>query len=146
MVTLRSRPRHSAARKSSAAKSTATAKPWLAGGLVFAVLGLAVDFQGLQDWLTTEPAIQSSRCEAIVQADTLLSRKQLAEFLTIPERDTKARVREVVAEPYCRMPQLNVRSGVVAEREVYPLAFDPSTQLVILYEGEEYAGYRFSFE
>ena len=47
MVTLRSRPRYSAARKTSAAKSAATAKPLLAGGLVFAVVGLAVDFQGL---------------------------------------------------------------------------------------------------
>jgi hypothetical protein len=50
-----------------------------------------------------------------------------------------------VSEPYCKLPTLNVRAGVEAEREAYPLEFDPATTLVILYENDEYAGYRFSF-
>ena len=61
-------------------------------------------------------------------------------------RDAKTRVRQIVSEPYCQLPTLKVRSGVDAEREAYPLAFDPGTTLVILYENDEYAGYRFSFE
>ncbi|WP_179228673.1 hypothetical protein [Leptolyngbya ohadii] len=46
-------------------------------------------------------------------ANVIISREQLAQFLTI------------------------------SERAVYPLAFDRQTWLVVLYEGEEYAGYQF---
>ncbi|MFE4107267.1 hypothetical protein [Almyronema epifaneia] len=121
-------------------------KPFLAGGLMFAVVGLLFDFQGVRSFLDPSKAASTQRCETIVQAQAKLSRETLAQLLTIPERDTKARVREVVAEPYCQLPELKVRSGVVAEREAYPLEFDPKTQLVILYENDEYAGYRFDFQ
>lgn len=121
-------------------------KPLLAGGLIFAALGLTFDFQDMRSLLTPAKSNRAEACEAIVQPEAQLSREQLAHLLAIPERDTKERVRQVVAEPYCRLPSLNVRSGVAAEREAYPLAFDPKTQLVLLYENDEYAGYRFNFE
>lgn len=121
-------------------------KPLLAGGLIFAVLGLMFDFQGMRSLITPAQTVQAGECEAIIQTDAQLTREQLAQLLAIPERDSKARVREIVSEPYCTLPALNVRSGVAAEREAYPLAFDPKTQLVILYENDEYAGYRFNFE
>jgi hypothetical protein len=139
--------RHPAPRSPSvAAAPGASIKPLLAGGLIFAVLGLMFDFQGMRSLIAPSQQVRSGECEAIVQTEARLTREQLAQLLIIPERDTKERVRQVVSEPYCRLPELNVRSGVVAEREAYPLAFDPSTQLVILYENDEYAGYRFSFE
>ncbi|NEP19711.1 MAG: hypothetical protein F6J97_22950 [Leptolyngbya sp. SIO4C1] len=124
-------------------------KPLIAGGLMFALVGLVFDMQGIQSFLGRPSSAQtgfgSDRCDAIMQAEAKLSREQLARLLTIPERDAKSRVRQVVSEPYCTLPTLNVRSGVTAEREAYPLAFDPATTLVILYENDEYAGYRFSF-
>lgn len=125
---------------------SANVKPLLAGGLIFAVLGLMFDFQGMRSLITPTQTAQAGECEAIIQTEAQLTREQLAQLLAIPERDSKARVREIVSEPYCTLPALNVRSGVAAEREAYPLAFDPKTQLVILYENDEYAGYRFSFE
>jgi len=122
-------------------------KPLIAGGMLFAVLGFLIDFQGLrQRFIGTSTAVQADQCEAIVETDARLSREQLARLLTIPERDNKERIRDVVSEPYCRLQPLQVRAGVKAEREAYPLAFDPDTQLVILYENDEYAGYRFRFE
>jgi hypothetical protein len=122
-------------------------KPLVAGGMLFAVLGFLIDFQGLRQRLVgTSTAGQVDQCEAIVQTDARLSREQLARLLTIPERDNKDRIRNVVSEPYCRLQPLQVRAGVKAEREAYPLAFDPDTQLIILYENDEYAGYRFRFE
>ena len=122
-------------------------KPLIAGALMFGLLWVLFDFQGMKALMNqAHPMVTNDRCETIVQADAKLSREQLANLLTIPERDTKARVRQVVEEPYCQLPELKVRSGVLAERESYPLAFDPKTQLVILYENDEYAGYRFSFE
>ncbi len=123
------------------------AKSLMAGGVVIAAALVLVDFQNTRSWLTRSPStLNTDTCEEIVQTDATLSREKLAELLTIPERDSKERVRQIVQEPYCTLPGLTVRSGVTAEREAYPLEFDPKTQLVILYENDEYAGYRFNFE
>ncbi len=84
-------------------------------------------------------------CQEIVQPQAVLSREKLAQLLTIPERDSRERVRAIVAEPYCILPSLTIRAGVTAIREAYPLEFDPDTWLILLYEGEEYAGYRFIY-
>jgi hypothetical protein len=120
----------------------------LAGSLVATLVLLLVDFQNLRSWLLRSQDVQASQdaCQELVQTEATLSREQLAQLLTIPERDSKERVRQVVEEPYCTLASLEVRSGVTAEREAYPLEFDPKTQLVILYEQNEYAGYRFNFE
>lgn len=88
----------------------------------------------------------TERCQGEINRDVALSRAQLAQLLTIPERDAKQRVLDIVGAPFCSLQGLQVRAGVVAERQVYPLAFDPNTRLVILYEGDEYAGYRFSVQ
>jgi len=63
--------------------------------------------------------------------------------LAVPERDRKSKVEEILKQPYCQLPTLEVRAGIAAERVAYPLAFDPQSWLVILYEGDEYAGYEF---
>ncbi|WP_225885312.1 hypothetical protein [Leptolyngbya sp. KIOST-1] len=124
----------------------ATAKPLIAGGLMLAIGLLAIDGQNMGRWLSTTRPQTAPGCEKIVQSNAQLSREQLAKLLVVPERDPKENVRKIVAEPYCTLPQLQVRSGVVSEREAYPMAWDPSVQLVILYENDEYAGYRFRFQ
>ncbi|MGB3494353.1 MAG: hypothetical protein WBA57_16620 [Elainellaceae cyanobacterium] len=85
-------------------------------------------------------------CQEVVQQEAVLSRESLSQLLTVPERESKATVREIVSQPYCLMPDLEVRADVKAQREAYPLEFDPDTWLVLLYEEEEYAGYDFSFQ
>ncbi len=85
-------------------------------------------------------------CDRIVQSSAVLSRAQLAKILTVPERSSQKSVRDIVAEPYCQLPNIELRDGITAEREAYPLAFAPSTWLVMLYEGDEYAGFSFSFQ
>lgn len=84
-------------------------------------------------------------CQEVVQPQSVLSREELAQVLAVPERDSRDRIRAIVAEPYCVLPGLTIRAGVMAVREAYPLEFDPETWLIILYEGEEYAGYRFIY-
>ena len=122
-------------------------KSLIAGGMIVTAALVLVDIQNMRSWLSrSTDAINDKACQEYVQTDATLSREQLAQLLIIPERDSKERVREVVAEPYCRLAALTVRAGVNAEREAYPLEFDPKTQLVILYENNEYAGYRFNFE
>jgi hypothetical protein len=86
---------------------------------------------------------RTEACQGAVSDGVVISRQQLAEFLTISERDPRTRVEEVLKAPYCQLPNLEVRAGATAERLVYPLAFDPKTWLIVLYEEDEYAGYRF---
>jgi hypothetical protein len=86
---------------------------------------------------------RTETCQGAVSEGVIISREQLAEFLTISERDPRTRVEEVLKAPYCQLPGLSVRAGATAERLVYPLAFDPKTWLIVLYEEDEYAGYRF---
>ena len=127
-------------------------KDWLPDqptwGLVVAGWGLAA----LGLLLVTGTKFQASAtdrksdCRQIVQPNVVLSRQQLADLLTVPERSDHSKVKVIVAEPYCQLPDLELRDGISAQREAYPLAFDPKTWLVLLYEGNEYAGYAFSFQ
>ncbi|MGJ3248199.1 MAG: hypothetical protein ACFE0I_19205 [Elainellaceae cyanobacterium] len=112
----------------------------LAGSSMLAVVGLLVDVGNFR------PSPPQDICEDIIQPESVLSRDELSQLLRIPERDSREAVRRVVSEPYCQMPSIEIRSGVSAERDAYPLEFDPQTWLVILYEGDEYAGYAFSFQ
>lgn len=130
-------------------------KPLIAGGLIVSLVGLLLDINGVKTLLSNPAALArtsfseqsigrlSSECTGEVSEQAQLSREQLLALLAVPERDSKSRIRQIVAEPYCQLSSLNIRAGVAAEREAYPLAFDPNTTLVILYENDEYAGYRF---
>ena len=128
-------------------------KSLVAGSLILLMVGLVLDIQGLKSLLsnpaafarTPTPAMESlsSTCTSNITESAQLSREQLLALLAVPERDSKSRIREIIQEPYCTLSALNIRAGVEAEREAYPLAFDPNTTLVILYENDEYAGYRF---
>ncbi|MFK8182829.1 MAG: hypothetical protein AB8B99_05595 [Phormidesmis sp.] len=130
-------------------------KPLLAGGLMFSLIALLVDFSSAKALLSPSGLLPNTlsqgkatetlakTCEGTVTETAQLSREQLLQLLAIPERDSKARVRQIVKEPYCQLSTLQIRAGVDAVREAYPLAFDPETTLVVLYENEEYAGYRF---
>lgn len=100
----------------------------------------------VNQWVHAETAGSSNLCQEVKQSSATLSREQLTQLLAIAERAERKTIREVVKEPYCLMSPIEVRAGVEAEREAYPLAFDPKTWLVMLYEGEEYAGYAFSFQ
>ncbi|MGC1306825.1 MAG: hypothetical protein WA885_06320 [Phormidesmis sp.] len=132
-------------------------KPWLASGLMFLLASLLFDinvsspltrvsniFGGLS---TNSKVVESlnKSCETEITDTARLSREQLLALLAVPERDSKDKIRQIVQEPYCQLSSLKIRAGVDAEREAYPLAFDPNTTLVILYENDEYAGYRFKY-
>jgi hypothetical protein len=118
--------------------------PLIICGVMFALVSLLIDLQKLGR--SSPVANRHEVCQGIVNSEVVVSRQQLARLLTVPEREPKNRIREILQAPYCQLPSLQVRAGIDAEREVYPLEFDPATRLVILYEGNEYAGYRFSFE
>ena len=112
----------------------------ITGGCLLLALALMSDVQA---WFPQ--AEVKDICQEVVQPNAILSRDHLAKLLAVSERTAKTAIQQVVAEPYCRLPSVSIRAGVTAEREVYPLAFDPDTWLVVLYEGDEYAGFDFSF-
>ena len=116
----------------------------LLAGSLLALVGVLTDVRSLIRNPDTTPS-PLAVCQEIVQPEAVLSRTQLADLLAVGERESRERMREIVQAPYCKLPDLEIRAGVIAEREAYPLEFDPDTWFVVLYEGEEYAGYDFSF-
>lgn len=114
---------------------------------IYAVVGAAVMlFVGWQ--LDLRPVVpkdntsqESSLSCQVVQPKAAVSREQLAQLLSIPERSDRKKVQEILKEPYCRLPSLSIRAGAKSDREVYPLAFDPQTSLVVVYEEDSYVGY-----
>jgi hypothetical protein len=119
----------------------ASIKYMLAGGSVVAAFGLLADPHGL----LSNPLQTREVCQEMVQSKAVLSREQLSRLLTLPEGSNKDQIRQVVKEPYCKLATLSLRTGEPSQREAYPLAFDPQTWFVVLYEGDNYAGYSFSF-
>lgn len=114
-------------------------KQLLAGGAALLALGLFADLRGLSFWSTK---MGDELCPS-TSSQGKLTEQQVAKLLTVAEGDQKTKIREIVREPACKLPTLPVRAGSMAEREVYALSFDPQTSIVVLYEGDQYAGYRF---
>jgi hypothetical protein len=116
-------------------------KYMLAGGSVVAAIGLLID----PSTLLPNAQLTKDSCQEIIQQQATLSRDELSRLLTIPERSNRSQVRQVISQPFCKLQKVQIRVGATSQREAYPLEFDPSTWLVVLYEGDEYAGYSFSF-
>jgi hypothetical protein len=114
----------------------------MVGGSVLLAIGLMMDQFGWPSLGGRKSVGQS--CQEVVRSQATLTQKQLAQLLAVPEGDKKERIREIIKEPYCKLQSLQIRAGATAQREAYPLEFDRSTWLVILYEGEQYTGYRFA--
>ncbi|MDX2096645.1 MAG: hypothetical protein SFW36_02630 [Leptolyngbyaceae cyanobacterium bins.59] len=121
----------------SEAEQPSNVKPMLAGGSMLVALLLLLDLQR-----TIAPKTSVPSCQKVIHQEAVVSRQQLARLMTIPERDQRQRVQSLLKEPYCQLANLEIRAGVPAERKVYPLEFEPETWLVVLYEGNEYAGYQ----
>lgn len=119
-------------------------KRLLAGGSVLLAFALLMDFRLLPSIAMASK--KSVDCQETVQPQAQLSRDQLTQLLTIAEGNKKQRIREIVKEPYCKLADIQIRTGATAQREAYPLAFAPQISLILLYEGDQYAGYRYSFE
>lgn len=114
----------------------------LASGSMLALAALVV---------VPKPASEDSTqagvvCQEKVQSQSVLSRAELSQLLAVPERASKEAVRQVIEAPYCLLNSVQVREGAIAEREAYPLEFDPQTWFIVLYKDGEYAGYDFSFQ
>lgn len=79
------------------------------------------------------------------QPKALISRDQIEKLVGTELQAPKAAVHEFLSTPYCVLSPGKTEKGLIAEREAYPLAFDPQTWLVVLYDGDRYVGYDFRF-
>jgi hypothetical protein len=119
----------------------------LAASGLFAAFALLLKLpSGMQSQQYISKPRPDLTCQEIVQPKAMLSHEQLAKLLSVPEHSQRREVQEIVKQPYCRLPSLSIRSGAKTERDAYPLAFDPQTNLVILYEGKTYVGYGFQHD
>jgi hypothetical protein len=89
--------------------------------------------------------VEPFTCIKQEQAQALISRDQLRTLLATELQSPKATVQELLKQPYCVLSPGTTEAGQPADREAYPLEFDPQTWLVVLYEGDRYAGYDFRF-
>ena len=103
-------------------------------------LGIGLRFQA------KAASAKEDLCQDIVSSQAVLSRQQLTQLLTVPERENRQAIEAITEDPYCSLTAIEVRAGVMAARAAYPLAFDPNTWLVVLYEDEEYVGYGFKLQ
>lgn len=125
-------------------KAWLTRGGFLAGGGMLALTTLTAGPKPFSDRVANE-ASEKAVCQEVVQDKSVLSRAELSELLAVAERAPKADVQTVIAEPYCTLSNIEVREGITAQREAYPLEFNPETWFIVLYENGEYAGFDFSF-
>ncbi len=114
----------------------------LSAGLIFEQFDGALR-QNLMGFAAPLQPARVNHCAKVVQADATLSRAALGKLLTVAEGTSRAQIRAIVKSPYCTLAPLTVRVGATTEREAYPLAFKPDTWLVVIYEGNSYAGFDF---
>lgn len=99
-------------------------------------------------------SVDPTTCQKKILPTGAISRGQISALLAMPTGANKEAVRRVVNEPYCLLSAISkdpnaVGTGAIAgaQREAYPLAFDPDAWVVVTYaESGEYVGYDFVFK
>jgi hypothetical protein len=137
-----SHPYPKSPRPNQAKRSPRSGKAWLAGGSMAFLAAMAVvpTRVNLPTRTATNPV-----CQEVVRSEARLSRDQLSKFLSVPTQSSKTAIQGMLQTPYCRLTPKPDQSENVTARDAYPLAFDPDTWVVVLYEGETYVGYDFTF-
>ncbi|MEO1094580.1 MAG: hypothetical protein AAFX01_06730 [Cyanobacteria bacterium J06638_28] len=134
-------PQPSPIRRRKVQRQPRSRKVWLAGSGMLALAALVV----VPKPGTEEPQPVSNACEQKVASQSVLSRAELSELLTVPEGSPQDTVQTLVSEPYCTLAPIALSEGTTTERAAYPLEFDPQTWLIVRYKNNEYAGFDFSF-
>lgn len=128
-------------RRRKAQRQPRSRKVWLAGSGMLALAALVV----VPKPGTDEAQSVSNACQQKVESQSVLSRAELSELLTVPKGSPKDTVQTLINAPYCTLAPIALSEGTTAERAAYPLEFDPQTWLIVRYENDEYADFDFSF-
>lgn len=112
-----------------------TASSFLLAGVAF----------GNRPWPLTLPSNPAPvQCRTAAQLENDLSRDQLAQLRQLEDQPNKSELQNLLGEPYCQIGSVE-QGGEKVTGEAYPLAFDPQTWLVVLYQEDTYVGYQFEF-
>jgi len=93
--------------------------------------------------LPPAPSAISSKavtCAEVGSSAARISRADLAWLLEVPVGSDWAAVMKRLGTPYCFLHNGNDLSKVA-----YPSAWEPSTWIVVIYQGNQYAGYDLSY-
>ena len=99
-------------------------------------------------------SIDTASCKKKILPTEEISRGQMSALLALPVGSNQEAVRRVTGDPYCLLPAVDTETAAAssnkilagAEREAYPLAFDPEAWVVVAYSASgEYIGYDFVF-
>jgi hypothetical protein len=89
------------------------------------------------------------RCIPTGNHSNLLSREQLRELQTLisssGDQLTRSDLRNLLDQPSCQAARFEIAAGQWGTGDGYPLAFDPQTRLIVLFNDDRYVGYRFEF-
>lgn len=115
---------------------------------VAGILAIGIFFQamGLPSLGSKDGGLE---CQGTVRSERTLAENDIARLISFKTGDAKETVRKSLKEPYCVLPKISIRTGTLSERDVYrvdPDALERSTSqtfIVVLYEGNQYQGYRF---
>ena len=105
------------------------------GGIAITVLILIQ----VQPSLLNRPTV----CE-MKQPQASITSRQAMKLLTLKQGSKRQDVLAFMKEPYCQLKEVEVRANTKAQRDVYPLDSDPSICVVLMYEEDQYLGYRFT--
>ncbi|NJL20617.1 MAG: hypothetical protein HC895_07045 [Leptolyngbyaceae cyanobacterium SM1_3_5] len=88
-------------------------------------------------------------CVEIVQESSLMTRPMLRQFSQVARGSARAEAIAVLGEPYCRLQPLEVElpdgSMATVQREAYPFEFAPHIWYVVMYAGDRYLTFDYSF-
>ncbi|MBD2092494.1 hypothetical protein H6F67_21840 [Microcoleus sp. FACHB-1515] len=88
-------------------------------------------------------------CIEIVQESSLMTRPKLRQFSQVARGSARAEAIAVLGDPYCRLQPLEVElpdgSMATVQREAYPFEFAPHIWYVVMYAGDRYLTFDYSF-
>lgn len=79
---------------------------------------------------------QQHRCSIMLDVNARMSRAELSRLIAIPAGTDRATVEQAIGGAYCRFGAWTA----------YPLEFDPDVWIIVLYDGNVYLTFDYSFE
>lgn len=90
---------------------------------------------------------QSYKLEQVIAVNARMGRDGLQAVKTLPSKSGKQQVFQALGQPMGKLSNLSTKETGVLEQFTYPLAFEPSVQIVLLFKADtgQFVGYRFAF-
>lgn len=90
---------------------------------------------------------QAYSLDQVISADARMGRDGLQSLKGMSGKSGKQQVFEALGQPMGKLSNLSTKETGTLEQYAYPLAFEPSVQIVLLFKADtgQFVGYRFAF-